>query len=111
MTTTTSARRFQMWEYHVSHGRLLLRSPKSERVPTNLDIEFIGVEYLALPRHLVGLEVREASPAELDAFREVREVVAPDRLFTLTSEGLSHSVVAVSYRVTENDMDIFETRH
>jgi hypothetical protein len=41
-----SDRYFQLWEYQVSHGMLLLRSPRSPEHQTNLDVLFHGVEYV-----------------------------------------------------------------
>ena len=39
-----SGRTFQLWEYRVSHGSLLIRSPKGEDVAMNIDIICVGVE-------------------------------------------------------------------
>jgi hypothetical protein len=39
----TSNRKFKLWDYDVSHRQLLLRSPKSEKFDTNLDIIFLDV--------------------------------------------------------------------
>ena len=50
-------RNFQLWEYHVSHGSLLIRSPKRGEDTKNIDIVFAGVEYMALPRHLKSVEL------------------------------------------------------
>lgn len=35
--TTFPDRRFQLWEYWVGHGALLIRSPKGPRAETNVD--------------------------------------------------------------------------
>jgi hypothetical protein len=49
------SRTFQVWEYQVSHGNLLIRSPQapaSKHSPeqvTNLDLHFFGVDYFELP--------------------------------------------------------------
>jgi hypothetical protein len=45
-------RHFQLWEYRVSHGSLLIRSPQSEERKSNIDIIFAGVEYLEMPRFI-----------------------------------------------------------
>jgi hypothetical protein len=61
---------FKVWEYQVSHGELLIRSQKSpatealvERV-ANVDIVFVGVEYMAVPRVFRGLEIHLAMSSE-----------------------------------------------
>ncbi len=105
-----SSRRFQLWEYRVSHGALLIRSPKGPQEDTNIDVVFDGVEYIDCPRMLRGLLLMEGSAEEMreleGAFGEIR---AADRLIVLVSGGVRHYVVASSCRVDENDWDIFES--
>jgi hypothetical protein len=55
---------FQRWEFQVSHGQLLIRSPKDANRSTNIDLIFSGVEYMDLPRHLGQLKVQH--PDETD---------------------------------------------
>jgi hypothetical protein len=38
MKTTFDDRRFQFWQYRVSHGELLVRSPKDAAHPRNVDL-------------------------------------------------------------------------
>ncbi len=103
-------RRFQIWEYRVSHGSLLVRSPKGPRNPTNVDLVFVGVEYLALPRLLRGVmlvngtEVDRATVSEL--FGPVDD---PDQVFILISQSSRFPVVAVACQAREHDFDIFQS--
>lgn len=55
MITDYPERRFQLWEYRVSHGSLLIRSPRGVGFSQNVDFVFVGVEYLAVPRVFRGL--------------------------------------------------------
>lgn len=103
-------RRFQLWEYQVSHGGLLIRSPKGPSAPFNVDILFNGVELVACPRLLRGIELVEASPEDLQ--RVAESLGAPsdeDRVFVLSSEGVRHLVVASSMGVFEHDGEIFDS--
>jgi hypothetical protein len=52
MNTSFTDRAFQLWEYKVSHGSLLIRSPKGPEISTNIDLVCVGVEYPAAPRHI-----------------------------------------------------------
>jgi hypothetical protein len=52
MSATYPDRRFQLWEYRVSHGSLLIRSPKGPDAEMNIDLVFSGVEFVACPRTL-----------------------------------------------------------
>lgn len=42
-------RLFQVWDYTVGHGQLLLRSVRQDQYPTRIDILFKDVAYLSLP--------------------------------------------------------------
>src|SRR5262249_48013426 len=54
-------RRFQVWLYSVSHGQLLLRSTKSDEIPTRIDVLFNDVAALELPTLFDGLSITEAA--------------------------------------------------
>ncbi len=111
-----SERTFKVWEYQVSHGQLLIRSPKSpatgtepERV-TNLDVVCLGVKYMAVPRAMKGLELAGPTDEEVTGLASVLGgPVRPDEVRVLLSQGRRHVVVASSISVAENDWDIFES--
>lgn len=102
-------RRFQLWEYRVSHGSLLVRSPKSDGSPLNVDVAFVGVDYLAVPRVLDGLTVEGGREDDRVALVGTLGEVDLEHLFVLVSAGQRHPVVAVACRVSENGADIFES--
>jgi hypothetical protein len=103
-------RRFQLWEYQVSHGALLIRSPKGPSAEVNVDLVFDGVEFLSCVRLLRGVEVVRAETDDLrrvsDSFGEVSD---PDQVFVLLSDGVRHLVVASSLRIAEHDGEIFDS--
>jgi hypothetical protein len=102
-------RRFQLWEYRVSHGALLIRSPKGPSAETNVDLVFSGVEYIGCPRMLRGVELVPAAAADIERVREEFGAVAhPNQVFVLLSDGARHVVVAASCHVSENLDDLFE---
>jgi len=118
MTSTvfSGERVFKLWEYQVSHGQLLVRSPKCpathgvrEQV-TNIDFVCLGVEYLALPRILRGLEITLPTDEELTQIEIfVGKRVEPNEVRVLQSGGNRFSVVASSFSLSENGWDIFES--
>jgi hypothetical protein len=57
-------REFQIWLYSVSHGQLLLRSNRSERVSTRIDVLFKNVAAVSLPTLFEGLSLAEATTDE-----------------------------------------------
>lgn len=110
MSAAYPDRRFQLWEYRVSHGALLIRSPKGADAETNIDLVFSGVEYVACPRMLRGVELAAVTPEDMHRAGEgFGPVVAPDQVFVLLSAGARHLVIAASCRVSENLDDIFDT--
>jgi hypothetical protein len=110
MSATYPDRRFQLWEYRVSHGSLLIRSPKGPDAEMNIDLVFSGVEFVACPRTLRGLELVEVTSDDIKRVdAEFGPVVAPDHVFVLLSGGARHMVIASSCRVSENLDDIFDS--
>jgi hypothetical protein len=111
-----SERTFKVWEYQVSHGQLLIRSPKSpatggepERV-TNVDVVCVGVKYMAVPRVMKGLELAGPTDMEVTGVASVLGgAVRPDEVMVLLSQERRYVVVASSISVAENDWDIFES--
>ena len=98
----SSPRTFQLWDYHVSHSRLLLRSPASPGDAKNQDILFYGVESLDIPTIFRGLEIdSDAAAGEGDT--------PTCTTFRLTSEGRFHRLSAVACQVMENELELFDT--
>src|SRR5215831_5289943 len=71
-----SERQFQIWKYTVGHSELLLRSPKSDRFPTRIDVFFKGVKEFHLPTIFTGLSITEASEAEIRQLCTLRKLVS-----------------------------------
>src|SRR5258707_12482008 len=59
----SSSRAFQVWENEVSHGHLLIRSPRSPgtldepKQTTNVDLHFWGVDYFYITGILTCVEI------------------------------------------------------
>ena len=101
---------FQTWEFKVSHGHLLIRSPKTSEYPTNIDLMFAGVEYMDLPRHLPGLEVDEPNEIDVSVINErLGESISSDSIFVVISDSRRYRVVAAALKIFENELDIFDS--
>jgi len=116
LTAQKSNRTFKVWQYEVSHGQLLIRSPKapatraSPAFLTNVDLVCLGVEYMAVPRVFQGLELVAPSPDEIRQLeRLLGRAIAPENLKILSSDGRRFSVVASTFLFSENDWDIFDS--
>jgi hypothetical protein len=116
LTSQKSDRTFKVWEYQISHGQLLIRSPKapatrmSPESLTNIDLVCLGVEYMAVPRVLHGLELLPPTPDEIRHLEGLLgKAIVPDNIKVLASDGKRFTVVASSVSLSENDWDIFES--
>ena len=110
MSVLTQGRQFQLWEYHVSHGSLLIRSPAGPGAATNVDIICVGVEYVSAPRHLGEIELSTATADEIQSVERVlQRSVLPSRLRVLQSSKGRFLVVAADLKVQEHGGDIFES--
>lgn len=67
-------RKFQVWQYSVSHAKLLLRSFDPDQYGTRIDLLFLAVELLLLKPSFSNLSVMKASIPEADAFLTPRGI-------------------------------------
>lgn len=59
-------RKFQVWEYTVSHSQLLLRSPKEGGYRTRIDVLFKNVDFFRLGTTAVLDRIEEVEGAEVE---------------------------------------------
>jgi hypothetical protein len=91
-------RRFQLWDYSPSLSRLLIRSPRRGDHQLNIDIVFLGVDYLSL------------RPILREIFIEVEDT--PDKntkKFLIKSVDETYVVIASNCVVSYSDTDIFDS--
>jgi hypothetical protein len=101
-------RKFQLWEYKVSHGSLLIRSPKSPSETNNIDLIFVGVEFVQLPRHLDGIVIEEGNKSDL-ALSTKLKLRSTSKVFVISSAGERHLIAAAAIKICENEVDIFDS--
>jgi hypothetical protein len=105
-----SKRTFRLWDYNVSHGQLLLRSPKSQEHRRNLDLIFIGVDYAALSSTLAGLSVVQSTPDERHRLSAVLgRVVEAHETYVLICGSHRHVICAAGFALNENDLDFMDS--
>ena len=108
-------RQFQVWEYRVSHGSLLIRSPKSPGFTSNVDLIFDGVEYIRMPRHLNpepnnSIELVEPTDDELTDLKGLLGIrIRNAQVWVTQTRFHRHAVVAAHLVIDENHNDIFES--
>jgi len=103
-------RNFQLWEYHVSHGSLLIRSPRNSDQKHNIDIKFFGVELISAPRHLKNIVMSDATHEEIQSMEQMLgKSIAKGTVFALESPTGRYLIVAAKMKVEENELDIFDS--
>lgn len=104
---TTLPRMFQLWRYDVSHGFLLLRSPKDSQFETRIDVGFKNVTYIALPSVLPSLSISVATNDQLDVFLNTSGVRVLDgsNLYVINA---NYYVVAGFMGTHEDSLEYYE---
>ncbi len=103
-------RSFQLWDYRVSHGSLLIRSPRKSGHRFNVDIKYFGVEYVAVPRHLKEIVYLEANKDEVKYVERILgKSINKDNVFVLESSTGRHLIVASRMKIEESEFDIFDS--
>lgn len=109
MIENFESRDFKFWYYHVSHGKLLLRSLKDSTNNKNIDIVFTDVIYVDIPRKLVDLKLEGANEEDLSYVEDkINKVVKPENITILLSNDKRYLIVASFMRIEENELDMFE---
>ncbi|GAB3740602.1 hypothetical protein [Microlunatus parietis] len=109
MIAAFPTRRFQFWEYRVGHGSLLIRSPRGPEQETNVDVIFVGVEFVSLPRRLEGLELRLGTAEEAQALAALFGTTVKGTLYAVSSGASTYYVDALQATTDENRDDLFSS--
>jgi hypothetical protein len=99
---------FQMWDYRVSHGRLIFRKNKGEGNGGRIEICFFNVKDMLLSTLYNDLELSLVSPNELPEsyIFEASESLNVYRL--VGSKSVVGFVVAGSVEIREDDLEYFD---
>ncbi|WP_020560077.1 hypothetical protein [Thiofilum flexile] len=104
-------RSFQLWFYEVSHGQLLIRSPKKNDIPYNIDIIFSGVEYISLPIFLNEISIDEqVTDTEKHQVSSAlgKRFEYNNKIYVLCSGQNRYLVCASHMKIKATDLDLFE---
>ncbi|QAT82113.1 hypothetical protein EJ065_0506 [Corallococcus coralloides] len=105
-----SERTFRFWDFRASHDQLLLRSPRTAQHPQNLDVIFVGVDYLELPTKLGEIEITSPMVEDLRRVQAAfREDVTERDVHVIVSGGRRFVIVAAGMKIIKNDLDLFES--
>lgn len=108
MTTRT----FSLWNYVISHDRMLIRSPKNQNYTHNIDILFLGVYYLNLPTMMKGLTIYQADTEHISAIETLLNInllKSSLSLFIVESNNHTYQIVAAKMHIEKNELGFFES--
>lgn len=96
-------RKFQLWDYWVSHAQLLIRSPYQDERP-NVDLKFMSVSFIDIPSIFSEIKIEKATGEEKETLqiRLGRDYWRGDNVYVLLCEGQRHFVIAAGLIVEEN---------
>jgi hypothetical protein len=102
-----SNRHFQVWQYTVSLARLYLRSTKTEKDPKNIDVVFLGVQYIDLITEFDGLQIVAPTPEEEERARTLsnRREFQPDWVRALMTGPRRSLVIAAGMSIRANELE------
>ena len=105
----SSDRRFSVYSYSVSHGRLLLRSGKSNKCATRIDILFHDVRGMEIRSWFDGIEITEESPKLLENFASNPSILLElgNKVYSLKGVGWNGYVLGGILRTHEDDGEFF----
>ena len=69
-TSPKLKRPFQLWQHVVSHGMLMLRSPKGDQFSTRVDVVFTNVQATCMRTSFPELEINQCVSAEAAEIRK-----------------------------------------
>ena len=100
-----SERYFIQFDFHASHGQLLLRS-QGINGNNNIDIIFFDTKYIQLHTSLYGLSIRSIDKTEYEGYKSVGKYLSYDLkcLFEITSKEEKFLIAASFFHVYENNI-------
>lgn len=104
-------REFKFWFYQITHGEVIIRSPKNEddKLYHNIDIYIVDVDYLELPYQFHCLRITEASKEDVEYISmRLGKSVPEKRIIVLVSENKKYYIVALYFKILENDLNEYE---
>jgi hypothetical protein len=105
-----SDREFKFWDYNVSHKQMLVRSPRTPDLSSNIDVVFWGVEFVEIATALIGVEIELATHAQLAAIAaRCKDIANRGNVYVVSSENKQYGVVAAGFKVLQNTLDIFDS--
>ena len=107
----SSNRYFTVYDYTVSHGKLLIRSDKRKGYDVNIDIIFFDTQFMQIFTMLEGLTIRLLDETSMIDYETVAKYLnyESSNLFELESKHEKYYIAASFVRVFENRLEFHES--
>lgn len=106
MWSYESERPFNVYDYLISHGQLLIRSDKNKGFDDNIDIIFFSTDYIQIPTYMRGLSLRKIPKPTGPIIGLPDNLQSSDDIYQVESERQKHYVVAGFVRIFSNQLDL-----
>jgi len=101
-------RDFQIWEYLVSHGQLLLRSTKNNEQSTQVDVLFKDIAFIQMPTTFSGLRILRSEWSQVSPSDSLGKLGSVGRYpYLVSGSNWTGLVVAGAVAWIEDDLDYF----
>ncbi len=115
-TLNDTKRKFKLWYYSVSFGRLVLRSEKNINdnsvENTTIDIIATNTIYVELPSIMYNVEIHEPNKEELEYLQSKickdLSIYNPLKILVFNSEGKKYYLVASIIDIKESYLEFYE---
>ncbi len=103
-------RQYRVWAYEISHGLLLLRSNKSERITKRIDVLFANVVVMELPDTFDDLNITEYNIEDMPNIFEktINLNIKDKKLYLLKGTNFTGYIVADSVNWHEDEGEYYE---
>jgi hypothetical protein len=113
MILFTSDRYFTIFDFHISHSQLLLRSSKGEKHQSNVDVIFFNVKFLQTPVSLWGISIEEIAESDaqlLELKHQFGEIeYKASRVYSVTTKKKEFYVICSFIKIFENQLEFDQT--
>ena len=111
MKVELNNREFRLWKYSISHSMLLIRSNKSNIIPTNIDLYFSGVKIIKFHQYFkinsVTSFIKNVDEDILAECLSYNISFEEKEIFVFRGNNQKCYIVASCFNMEENNKDIF----
>lgn len=106
-----SDRKFNITDFFLSHGQMLIRSSKRGDDDLNIDIVFFGVKFIQAPSLFNGISIKKTADKNLVSSVLVQGRIGykEDQLFEIETDGEVFFIAAAFFQVYENNLNFNES--